>query len=109
MIYLSGKITGNPLYKHEFRTAESTFKALGFEVFNPALIDLGAEATWSDYMKRDIPELCKCDTIVMIKGWIWSKGARLERKIAKKLGLTIIEFNPDDKTIKGLAEKVVYL
>lgn len=41
-------------------------------------------------MKEDICRLTLCDSIFMLKGWWRSKGARLERHIAKVLGMKII-------------------
>lgn len=89
-IYISGPITNNPNYKEDFARAEKELVKLGYDFFNPALIELGEDATWGDYMKYDIKELLKCDGIFMLKGWKLSKGARLELFIAKKLKLAVI-------------------
>ena len=45
--------------------------------------------TWADYMREDIKALTGCNATFMLKGWRRSKGARLERYIAKKLGLKV--------------------
>lgn len=91
-IYISGKITGDPNYKEKFEQVENTLEELNWvsRIVNPAKLDLIDGGTWEDYMKRDIPLLTICDAIFMMKGWRRSKGARLERYIAKKLGLLII-------------------
>lgn len=91
-IYISGKITGDPNYKEKFERIENALeKDAGIEhIINPAKLDLIDGGTWEDYMKRDIPFITICDAIFMMKGWWRSKGARLERYIAKKLGILII-------------------
>lgn len=40
--------------------------------------------------RQDIKELIFCNSIYMLRGWWRSKGARLERHIAKVLGMKII-------------------
>lgn len=88
--YISGAITNVPDYKEKFNAAEEQLQGLGLETVNPARLDLGNTATWEDYMKQDVKLLADCDGIFMIKGWRRSKGARLERYLAKKLNLIIM-------------------
>lgn len=91
-VYISGPITGVPDYKEKFKRNEEILEKCDMvtKIINPARLDLGENATWADYMKTDIALLTCCDAICMLKGWRRSKGARLERYIAKKLGLLII-------------------
>lgn len=92
-IYISGKITGDDNYKKKFEAAHRTLRRFfdgGVLVVNPAQLDLGPEATWKDYMKECIRMLCQCDTIYMLPDWKKSKGARFERKVAKKLGIKVM-------------------
>ena len=89
-VYISGPITHDKNYKKKFEYAEALLKIYGIEeVFNPAKVNLPDNTTWEEYMKHDLNELLKCDGIYMLKGWRRSKGARLEYKIAKALGLKI--------------------
>ncbi len=88
-IYISGQITGNPLYKVQFAAAARIIKFSGFEPINPAQLELGKDATWTDYMRRDLKLLCDCDSIYMLKNWKKSKGAKLEHEVAKSLGLSV--------------------
>lgn len=90
-VYLSGAITNNPKYKEEFASTAKYLKRLGFKVFNPASYPEHKAWEWEDYLRRDIPLLCKCDAIIMINDWRTSKGARLERFIAEKLGIEVID------------------
>jgi len=92
-IYVSGKITGLDLeVAHQnFDVGVQYLKAQGFEPINPMdLVPYHPDLTWKDYMRADIKALCDCDGILMISGWRKSKGAKLERHIAKSLGLNIM-------------------
>ena len=89
-VYISGKITGDKNYKAKFRRAEEKILENGDEAVNPAKVTLNKDATWADYMKYDLHALLVSDAIYMLKGWRFSKGARLERYVAKKLKLKII-------------------
>lgn len=92
-IYISGKITGDDNYKKKFEAATKAllkFFDNKVAVFNPAMLDLGSDATWEQYMRKDIQMLCTCDTIYMLSDWKKSKGARFEHKVAKKLGIEIV-------------------
>ena len=96
-IYLSGKITGREKedYTRQFARAESFYKTSGFEVVNPVLIGeevlkLNPNAEWQDFMIRDIEALRSCTHIALLEGWEESKGAKMEKAEAEKLGLEIM-------------------
>lgn len=91
-VYISGRITGDPDYKEKFDLMEKCLKnAAHFDVVNPTKeVPFNENWSWSDYMKQDVKLLADCDGIFMMKGWRRSKGARLERYLAKKLGLIIM-------------------
>jgi hypothetical protein len=62
-----------------------------FLIVNPAKLDAidAGPLEWSDYLRRDIAELVKCDSIIMLPGHENSKGAALELHIARKLDFEI--------------------
>ena len=64
-IYISGKITGDILYKAKFKTAAEYLKAKGYEVINPAetVLPNSKLATWEDYMLVSFAFLDKADEI----------------------------------------------
>lgn len=103
MIYISGRITGNKNWKEQFQQAEEHLKSKGYKVIiNPLNLDEQVNKeiknpTYIDYMKQDIEILILCDEIYMLRGWWRSKGARLERHIAKVLGLGIVYQKRGDK------------
>lgn len=90
-LYISGAMTGQPdLNKPAFNAEAARLRALGYHVENPAEVDLPAGATWSDYMRADIPMLMRCDAIVMLDGWTASRGALIEHNLALALGMVSI-------------------
>lgn len=105
MVYLSGRITGNKKWKEQFQEAEDFLLKLGFEkeeICNPLHLAESVEKTiknpsYMHYMTNDIKHLMRCTDIYMLRGWWRSKGARLERHIAKVLGLEIIYQRRGDK------------
>lgn len=94
-IYISGPITGHDktLIEAAFAKAEKDVLDRGHTVVNPLTLDkeLPEDATWNDYMKKDIKELVECDGIYMIPGWVYSKGCNLEYAIAKAMDLLIFD------------------
>jgi hypothetical protein len=89
-IYISGPVTGIPENNAPAFAAEAArLRAAGHTVVNPLEIDLGPDATWSDYMRADITEMLKCSSIRMLPGWERSRGAVLELSIACHLGFEL--------------------
>jgi len=90
-VYISGKISGLPLHetKKKFLKAKEEVIFDGNIPVNPFEIITDDNLSWKDYMIADIRELFNCDAIYMLKDWRYSKGARIEKSIAKELGLKI--------------------
>lgn len=114
-IYLSGAITGREAEaKKEFAEAEKRLKQAikksyaknGTEVINPfKILKLNKKHKHEDYLKADIKVLVDCVALINIKnkGWEKSKGAKLERHIARALKIDI--YNSVDAFIKDLKVK----
>ena len=97
VIYVSGKITGTSDYADRFSAVENRLIAEGYEVLNPVRTGKWLEhylepekPTWVQYMKHAIAAMMQADYIYMLRGWNQSKGARLERFLARVLKYTII-------------------
>ena len=97
VIYVSGKITGTSDYADRFSAAEDRLIAEGYEVLNPVRTGKWLERylapekpTWVQYMKHAIAAMMQADYIYMMSGWNQSKGARLERFLARVLNYNII-------------------
>lgn len=90
-IYISGKITGTTDYKERFLAAEKEIRDgidKDAEIFNPATIEI-ENGEWKDYMLECIKHLVRADAVFMLRGWWLSRGARVEHRLARKLGFII--------------------
>lgn len=86
-LYISGKMTGEPNNNFPaFNKAASQLRDLGYEVFNPAE---NGEGEWHELLKKDIPEVCKSDALVLLPGWINSPGAQFEFDVARRLKIPV--------------------
>jgi hypothetical protein len=93
-IYISGKITGLPLFEAatKFAQAEHTLRRRGFNPVNPLTLDHShnPHADYNTYMKTDIKAMLDCDSIYMLPCWQDSKGAKIELQLAIQLNYSII-------------------
>lgn len=93
MIYISGRITGNKDYPANFERGKAKLLQMGYreyQIVSPTEIKpYQGVQEWKSFMIADIMYLVRCKEIFMLKDWKKSKGARIERKIAKMLGLGI--------------------
>ncbi|MEM5371338.1 DUF4406 domain-containing protein [Paraburkholderia azotifigens] len=89
-IYISGPMTGLPdSNKPAFNAEAARLREMGFEVVNPAEVDLGPKATWFQYMRADLKLMLDCDAIALLPGWMKSRGAAIEHWIARALGFQV--------------------
>ena len=90
-VYIAGPMTGLPdLNFPAFHAEAARLRALGFDAVNPAEINPDQTMGWEQCMRRDIPELVKCDGVVLLPGWERSRGASLEAHIAHALGMALV-------------------
>ena len=91
-IYNSGRISGlsRENVVNKFAEADETIKAGGFLPVNPLKSWVPEWCPWLVHMAADIILLMRCDAIYMQKDWEQSRGARIEKKIAEKIGLKIL-------------------
>lgn len=89
-LYLSGPMTSMPeLNFPAFNRAARALRREGYEVVNPAEINVGTTLDWHACMRADIKALCDCDMLVLLADWEHSQGAHLELHVAHRLGLTV--------------------
>lgn len=95
--YLSGRISNDKNYKKKFDKWEVFIwtKYPVKRIFNPSNTVLDhkgktKDEIWKMYLEKDIPIVCQCKIIFMLPWWIFSRGARFERYVAKKLGKKIV-------------------
>lgn len=91
-IYISGRISGTKDHRERFARAAETIRAKGHEAINPAEMNRilnPATTTWEEFMLADLGLLRACAAVVFLPGWRNSRGACIEYREAKKLGLKI--------------------
>lgn len=90
-IYISGPISGYDTEerKRAFKEATRVAGKMGYIPVNPMEYQVDGW-TWEAYMRRDIKELMDCDAILMMPGWEQSRGAKLEKDIAERIGMEVL-------------------
>lgn len=104
-IYITGRITGNPHYKAQFKAMAAMLQENGHTVLNPAELPEGMKP--ADYMRIRFAMLDSADVVLFQHGWQESKSAKLEYDYAQYIGKKNIVFkasldNYKDK-IKSIA------
>lgn len=90
-IYVAGPMTGLPgLNYPAFHQAAAALRAAGHDVTNPAENPAPECGSWLGYMRMSVSQVAQADCVAMLPGWWNSPGARLERHIAEKMGLQIM-------------------
>ena len=92
-IYISGKISGEPLdvVKQRFADAENLLNDMNAfdEICNPINNGLPDCASWNEHMVKDIEMLLSCDAIYLMDNWTESTWASIEYDIANRMGMDI--------------------
>ena len=89
-LYLSGPMTGYEENNYPaFHAAKAALEARGYEVISPADLPIRDDWEWVDYIEQDIDSVFSVEGVAYLPGWEQSKGARIERRIAERLGLPI--------------------
>lgn len=96
IVYLAGRITGDPAYRAKFADAEMVLRELGHTVLNPAVLPDGLE--YAAYMAIDEQLLRAADAVCLLPDWKQSPGARQERALARRLGKKLLRYEAIDVT-----------
>ena len=96
IVYLAGKIIGDPAYRAKFADAEMVLRELGHTVLNPAVLPDGLE--YAAYMAIDEQLLRAADAVCLLPDWKQSPGARQERALARRLGKKLLRYEAIDVT-----------
>jgi hypothetical protein len=89
-LYLAGPMTGYPEQNFPLFHAETArLRALGFEIVNPAELNEGSDGDWLACMRVDIVHVVYCDGIALLPGWEQSRGAPIEHRLMRDLGLRV--------------------
>ena len=102
--YLSGPISGDIAGNvKRFGEAATALRERGYKVISPVevcddhLSNMGTPGkaqSWDWYMRRDIEAMLNDSVqgIIMLPGWEFSRGARLELQVARALNFTVADF-----------------
>lgn len=92
-IYISGPMTDRPEHNYPaFYAAEERWRAMGWDVLNPARNFGGrTDLDRATYMRADVHHLLKADAIALLEDWVDSPGAKVELALARELGLEIFD------------------
>lgn len=90
IVYISGKITGDPDYIRKFADAELSLRAKGYNIINPCDVGEYRFLSYEQYMHVDFALIDVCDAIYMLKDWTGSSGARREKEYAEKQGKKVM-------------------
>ncbi len=104
IIYIAGKITGEPLpeCKAKFEEAESRLRQPGVRVINPFKLGIPETATPQEAMPHYLKALRQCTAIFMLEDWRQSPEALVEHNHAEKWKLDIYyEEIGDYNTVAG--------
>lgn len=108
--YIAGPMRGYPRYNFDaFFAAEKEVHDLGFDIINPARIDIQngfdpdtpqdalTPQMMSDFIRWDVDAILnRVDAIYMLRGWEASTGANAEIALARWMGLEIIYQHKED-------------
>jgi hypothetical protein len=107
VLYLSGPMTFIKDYNYpRFNEVTALLRAQGHTVINPAEYEPDIDnPTHADYLAQDLPMIEQCDIVVLLEGWMSSKGAREEVAHARLHGkeIMLIEQFGISPTWKGVA------
>lgn len=102
-IYVSGPISGIPeANRSEFESAADLVRMAGADALIPHDVIPGHEGacpqdttrgtsghSWACHLRADLLAMLGCDGVVMVPGWEWSHGARLEHTVAAATGIPV--------------------
>ena len=93
-IYVAGPMTGYPGFNYPaFHAAATELRVLGYAVENPAENPRPTSDPWVDFMRDALAQVIRSDAVALLPGWEQSRGAQLEERVARALGLDIRPLN----------------
>lgn len=90
-IYIAGKVSGEPLAEctMKFGMAQKKLEQSGFTAVNPLEVVGNWKTDWLPAMKLCIKALMDCDGILLLPDYLDSRGATIERNLAKELNIPV--------------------
>lgn len=86
-VYVIGPVSGFPgLNREAFEEAARAIDRAGHEADVPHR-HVPPDAEWADAMRASVRAMLDCDAVAMLDGWQLSPGARIERGLARGIGM----------------------
>lgn len=89
-VYIAGPVTGRIDYEEKFAKAADALRAKGYEPVNPVAPGIVDGWAYRDYINRGFQMLMECDGMLLLPGYMESKGAALELHYALAVGMEIM-------------------
>ena len=89
-IYICGKVTGDPNYHEKFLDEENRLFWHDHEPVNPTAF-ISANEPWSKAMRIALRAMLLCDGVSLLPDWKKSRGAKIEARLARELGMDVRE------------------
>jgi hypothetical protein len=107
-VYISGPMTGLPGFNFDnFNRVAKNLRAFGYEVLNPAENFSGkTNLPRDEYMRKDLQNVMGVKVIVALDGWTESKGALTEIRVAREIGIDVVDERLND--INKFADRYVF-
>jgi len=88
-LYVAGPMTGLPDFNRPaFDLAVRKLRGVGFGVLSPAELPApGPAPRWEDWMRAALRLLLDADAVALLPGWQDSRGASVERDLARTLDM----------------------
>jgi len=106
-VYIAGRISGQEKAAAvRFAAEEEYLRGEGYDPVNPMKLPHRHDKRWTSYMRESLRALLDCDAIWLLDDWEDSPGARLERELAARLGMPVINAHPMIKPVEPEIETV---
>lgn len=87
-IYISLPISGRDIkdVESDIKSAATQIEKHGFKAVSPLEVSPDPEAGYAGHIERGITALLGCDAVLVLPGWVESKGCALEMEAARIYG-----------------------
>jgi hypothetical protein len=90
-VYIAGPMSGLPEHNYPaFARAAALLRTAGYAVTSPHELN-PSDRPWQDCMRVDLKAMLDgCEAIVMLPGWVGSRGAGIELRVARAVGMDVL-------------------
>ena len=91
-VYISLPISGRDMeaVESDCKSASAQIGKHGFKAVSPLEVSSDPKASYAEHIGRDITALLECDAVLVLPGWVESKGCALEMEATRIYGKKIL-------------------